>query len=193
MFTSDEWGSCKWSKTAKGKVASATILSMVFWNGVSLCLKVFAPLVKVLRLVDGDKKPAMGFLYGELQKAKIDIKEAFKNVETNYRPILAIIDAKSEGRLDSPLHLAGYLLNPYYYYKDANIQKDQVVMEGVLTCVETFYKDDIEKQSLVSNVEMWKYLRKEGMFGKQMAINGCKKNDDNFDPGKYSSIYTHVI
>lgn len=183
MFTSDDWADCKWSKSAKGKVTSQTILSLTFWNGVSLCLKVFAPLVKVLRLADGDKKPAMGFIYGELQKARNDIKEAFKNVETNYRPILAIIDAKSEGRLDSPLHLAGYILNPYYYYKDASIQRDQVVMDGFLACVESFFIDDLQKQSHVTNVEMWKYLRKEGSFGKQMAMAGCIKNDENFDPG----------
>ena len=53
----------------------------------------------------------MAFLYGELKQAKEEIKEAFKKVETNYHPILAIIDAKSEGRLDSPLHLAAYVLN----------------------------------------------------------------------------------
>ncbi|KAL5812627.1 hypothetical protein ACOSQ3_027577 [Xanthoceras sorbifolium] len=43
---------------------------MSFWNGVTTCLKVFAPLVKVLRLVDGDRKPAMGFVYEELLQAK---------------------------------------------------------------------------------------------------------------------------
>ncbi|KAL5736849.1 hypothetical protein ACOSQ2_031637 [Xanthoceras sorbifolium] len=52
---------------------------MSFWNGVTTCLKVFAPLVKVLRLVDGDKKPAMGFVYGELLQAKEDIKVALNN------------------------------------------------------------------------------------------------------------------
>ncbi|KAL5739396.1 hypothetical protein ACOSQ2_028576 [Xanthoceras sorbifolium] len=67
---------------------------MSFWNGVTTCLKVFAPLVKVLRLVDGDRKPAMGFVYGELVQAKEEIKVALNNVEGNYRPILDIIDAR---------------------------------------------------------------------------------------------------
>ena len=58
----------------------------------------------------------MGFLYGELKKAKEDIKEGLKNVESNYRPIFGIIDEKSKGRLDSPLHLAAYVLNPYYFF-----------------------------------------------------------------------------
>ncbi|KAL5844349.1 hypothetical protein ACOSQ4_010307 [Xanthoceras sorbifolium] len=59
MFTSTEWENYKWLRTAKGKAAYSTVLNMNFWNGVTLCLKVFAPLVKVLRLVDGDVKPSM--------------------------------------------------------------------------------------------------------------------------------------
>ncbi|KAL5835438.1 hypothetical protein ACOSQ4_014935 [Xanthoceras sorbifolium] len=60
MFCSELWDQCKWSNTTKGQKAYATVMSTSFWNGVTTCLKVFAPLVKVLRLVDGDKKPAMG-------------------------------------------------------------------------------------------------------------------------------------
>ena len=67
MFTSTEWEKCKWSKSVKGKAAYNTILSIVFWNGVKYCLRVFSPLVRVLRLVDGDRKPSMGLLYGELK------------------------------------------------------------------------------------------------------------------------------
>ncbi|KAG5542347.1 hypothetical protein RHGRI_022029 [Rhododendron griersonianum] len=115
MVISDEWGKSKWGPSStKGKTPYATVLSISFWNGVSLCLKVFAPLVKVLRLVDGDS-PSMGFVYGELQKAKQEIIEACMSKEAQYKPILDIIDTKSQGRLDSPLHLTAYLLNPFYF------------------------------------------------------------------------------
>jgi hypothetical protein len=159
------------------------MLSLNFWNGVTLCLKVFAPLFKVLCLGDGDKKPSMGFLYGELLQAKEEIKETFKNQEANYRPILEIIDAKARDRLDSPLHLAGYLLNPYYFFKDQSIQYDPLVMEGIFICVEKFFPNDIDAQSMVTNVELLKYKKKEGGFGRALAEVGCKKNDDNYDPG----------
>ncbi|KAK2654653.1 hypothetical protein Ddye_014509 [Dipteronia dyeriana] len=112
MFTSTDWEKCKWSKSVKGKAAYNTILSTSFWNGVKYCLRVFSPLVWVLRLVDGDRKPSMGFVYGELKKAKEEIQTGLKSVESNYRPIFEIIDDKSKGRLDSPLHLTAYVLNP---------------------------------------------------------------------------------
>ena len=52
----------------KGKDATAIIFNKPFWKGVNLCIKVFEPLVKVLRLVDGDAWPSMGFVYGEIVK-----------------------------------------------------------------------------------------------------------------------------
>ncbi|KAL5866126.1 hypothetical protein ACOSQ3_003640 [Xanthoceras sorbifolium] len=60
MFCSELWDQCKWSNTTKGQKAYATVMSTSFWNSVITCLKVFVPLVKVLRLVDRDKKPVMG-------------------------------------------------------------------------------------------------------------------------------------
>ena len=97
----------------EGKNATATILNPTFWKDVKLTLAVFAPLFKVLRLVDGDVKPSMGFVYGEILKAKRHVKEALGNVETRFKDVVAVIDKKMAGRLDSPLHLTAYLLNPH--------------------------------------------------------------------------------
>jgi hypothetical protein len=91
---------------------------------------------------------------------------------------------KARGRLDSPLHLAAYLLNPYFTYNNPSIENDNVVMDGFFVCVESFFPDDIESQNLVVNVEVLKYLKKDGGFGRALAKMGCKQNDDNYDPGK---------
>lgn len=45
---------------------------------------------------------------------------------------------KIKGRLDSPLHLAAYLLNPYYFYNKPDVKPDETLMNGFLICVETF-------------------------------------------------------
>ncbi|XP_052207042.1 uncharacterized protein LOC127811330 [Diospyros lotus] len=189
MFTSSEWEECKWSKIVKGKAAYATVMSIAFWNGVTICLKVFAPLVKVLRIVDADRKPSMGFLCGEIKQAKEDIKEALNNLEKNYKPIMEIIEARVKDRLDSPLHFAAYLLNPYYFFKDMDIQLDNEVMDGLFNCVEMFYHYDGELQGHVINVELPKYTRKDGAFGKSWATQGCAKNDDNYNPVTWWMTY----
>ena len=38
------------------------------------------PLVKVLRLVDGDAKPAMGYIYKAMDKSKEQIQKNFNEV-----------------------------------------------------------------------------------------------------------------
>ena len=109
-MTSNEWDNTKWSRSKKGKEAFDIVVPNDFWNLIELCLRVFTLLVKVLRLVDGEEKPSMGFVYRELLKAKDDIKKILKK-ECDYMPIFNIIDAKSKDRLESPLHTTVYFLD----------------------------------------------------------------------------------
>ena len=85
----------------------------------------------------------MDFLCGEIKQAKEDIKEALNNLEKNYQPVIEIIEVRVKDRLDSPLHLAAYLLNPYYFFKDMDIQLDNEVMDGFFKCVEMFYDGEL--------------------------------------------------
>ncbi|KAG5536227.1 hypothetical protein RHGRI_023868 [Rhododendron griersonianum] len=113
----------------------------------------------------------MGFVYGELQKAKQDIIEACKSKEAQYKPILDIIDTKSQGQLDSPLHLTAYLLNPFYFYKDQNIQNDSSIMEAVVECVERFYPEDVDAQDYVINKELLMYKNKAVFMPRRSGRN----------------------
>ncbi|CAN1813043.1 hypothetical protein LINPERHAP1_LOCUS26738 [Linum perenne] len=139
MAVDKKWDDLKDVHTKKGKDATATMLSTTFWNGVNLCLKVFEPLVRVLRLVDGDVKPSMGFVYGELVNAKRDIQEALGNVESRYKDVMTIVNKKMSGRLDAPLHLTAYMLNPHYSYANSSIFDDSRITDAFMTCAEQFY------------------------------------------------------
>ncbi|CAN1798475.1 hypothetical protein LINPERHAP1_LOCUS21726, partial [Linum perenne] len=165
-----KWDGLKDVHTKKGKDATATILNLAYWKVVNLCLKVFEPLVKVLRLVDGDVKPSMGFVYGEIVKAKREIKEAFGNVEIRYREVIAIVDKKMRGRLDGLLQLTSYMMKPIYSYPNSSIFDDTDITTTFITCVEHFYSgsdDDILDQAV--NHEYIKFNKKEGLFGKKIA------------------------
>ncbi|CAA7051659.1 unnamed protein product [Microthlaspi erraticum] len=153
---------------------------------MALVLKIFSPLVKVLRLADGEKIPSLGFIYGEILVAKNSIKEATDQIERNYEPIIKIIDEKMKGRLDTPLHIAAYFLNPFYFYKNTGIY-DMEVMQAFISCVETFYYGDFDKQNEVVNQEVQQYRNKSGYFGMPLAQKGCEKNDGKFDPGPVGS------
>ncbi|KAK2651789.1 hypothetical protein Ddye_011645 [Dipteronia dyeriana] len=113
----------------------------------------------------------------ELKKAEEEIREGLKNGKSNYRPILDIIDEKSKGRLDSPLHLAAYVLNPYYFF---NVPTSSIytteVSNGFCSFAEILYPNDLEKQNLFVNIEFGKYSNKEGPFRRPLTLKGCEKN-----------------
>ncbi|KAL5865119.1 hypothetical protein ACOSQ3_002633 [Xanthoceras sorbifolium] len=194
IFCSELWDQCKWSNTTKGQKAYATVMSTCLWNGVTTCLKVFGPLVKVLRFVDEDKKSAMSFVYRELLQVKEDIKVALNNVDRNYKPIIDIIDARMKGRLDSSLHLAAYFLNPYYCYKDTTIKDKVDVNFAMFECVEAIYgTENFEMQDTIANIKIRKYKMKEVSFGPPLAISVCKNNREAYDLGTIFKVVTVVL
>ncbi|XP_071734865.1 uncharacterized protein [Rutidosis leptorrhynchoides] len=188
MFMSAQWEACNHSKKKKGKEVCQLAIANKTW-GVTRCLSVFEPLVKVLRMVDADWKPSMGFLYGELKRAKQQIKDALKNNNELYSDIMNIIYAKTDGRLDSCLHLAAYILNPYSYYNDSSIQHDGRANDAVVEVIETLYPDDIELQLRIVNDELPIYKEKQGKFSWVIAIKGCEVNNDRYDPASWWSNY----
>ncbi|KAL8248797.1 hypothetical protein R6Q59_005665, partial [Mikania micrantha] len=189
MFSSEEWEKCKFAKMVKGKFAYATVISPSFWSGVTTCLKIFAPLVKVLRMVDADWKPSMGFIYGELEKAKNEIKKALNDNKTAFDPIIDIISNKSSNRLDTCLHLTAYILNPYYFYNNPEVRDDLNANDAVVDFVGVLFPKDYEKQKEILSVELPIYKRKQGKFDRPIALKGCEVNDDTFDPANWWETY----
>ena len=81
MFNSEEWKTSKFGTSQEGRKVQNVVLDSRFWKNVSICLKVAAPLMVVLRLVDSDVKPAMGFIYEGMDCAKEKIKSNFNNIK----------------------------------------------------------------------------------------------------------------
>ncbi|CAH1426233.1 unnamed protein product [Lactuca virosa] len=189
MFSSNEWDECKFSGKPKGITSYKTVTSVQIWSGVTQCLKVFSPLVKVLQMVDADWKPSMGFVYGEIKVAKEEIIKSLGGNEKHYKPIIDIINTKMKGRLDSTLHLTSYLLNPYYHYKDPQLQYDPNVMDAVLDFFDTLFRGDLEMQRQVVTIGLPKYKKKVDRFSCDLAIKHCKVNDADFDPASWWGLF----
>ncbi|XP_052176679.1 uncharacterized protein LOC127790982 [Diospyros lotus] len=81
MFISNSWKSSRFVSQQDGRRVQQTVLDSRFWKNMIHCLKAALPLVKVLRLVDSDEKPTMGFIYVEMDRAKEKIKANFNNVK----------------------------------------------------------------------------------------------------------------
>ncbi|MFQ6656982.1 hypothetical protein Gotur_026851, partial [Gossypium turneri] len=55
--------------------AKKIVLGKYFWKKANDLIKVYEPLVKVLRLMDSDEKPTMGFIYEAVDRAKRAIQQ----------------------------------------------------------------------------------------------------------------------
>ena len=192
MFCSNEWEECKFAGSDKGKLSRKLVTGATFWGGVTTCLKVFTPLVKVLRMVDADWKPSMGFVYGEIIKAKQEIIDAIGGNKTLVKDITKIIDKKMHDRLDTKLHVTAYLLNPYYLYKDPQIPNDPDVMKAVLEFFDTILGGDINMQKQILTIELPKYQKKADSFGRELALTTCEVNDATYDPGNAFYLYLFI-
>jgi hypothetical protein len=70
------------------------------------------PLGKVLKLVDGDSKPAMPYIYEAMDRGQEQIATNFNKKVSRYKKFWGIIDRRWNLQLHRPLHAAAYYLNP---------------------------------------------------------------------------------
>ncbi|KAF8391687.1 hypothetical protein HHK36_023996 [Tetracentron sinense] len=146
-----------------------TVLA-TFWKGIIYAMKITAPLVRVLRLVDGEKRPPMGYIYEAMDKAKEAIKEALggQRNERRYKLIWNIIDRRWNAQLHQPLHAAGYYLNPEFFYKNRQLVSCEEVMSGLYDVIERLIPE-VEIQEKISREQIL-YKNAEGLFGRTLAI-----------------------
>uniref|UniRef100_A0A7N2MM08 BED-type domain-containing protein n=1 Tax=Quercus lobata TaxID=97700 RepID=A0A7N2MM08_QUELO len=118
--------SCNY-KTAVGKEISKIVLEdYAFWSQCKHIVKVSEPLVRVLRLVDGDEKPAMG-----------------------------VIDTRWDKQLHSPLHAAGCFLNPAIYFRPS-FKRQNEVQRGLLSTLMRLVPDPDIQDKISSQLDEYK-------------------------------------
>jgi hypothetical protein len=88
LFGSKKWLESNFTRNYGGKKVEATIIrDDRFWKAIKYYLKASGPLVKVLKLVDGDVKPAMGYIYEAMDRDKEKIAANFNNKISSYKKI----------------------------------------------------------------------------------------------------------
>jgi len=114
FFHSEQWIGNKLAKTKAGLDVQAIVFSTEFWNKVEDCLRASAPLLIVLRVVDGDEKPAMPEVQALMNhaKEKINLSFAIPSKKKLLDKIMEIIERRWEKQMDHPLYGAALFLNP---------------------------------------------------------------------------------
>ena len=149
-------------------MAAIVLEDKEFWLQCQQIVKISEPLVRVLRLIDGDEKPSMGYLYEVMDKAKENIKARLKNKISAYIPFTSVIDARWDKQLHSPLHIAGCYLNPGIFFRPS-FKKQKDVTKGLLCTITRLVSNPDEQDILSFQIESYK--KSLGDFGMPMTIH----------------------
>ncbi|XP_062212037.1 uncharacterized protein LOC133913009 isoform X2 [Phragmites australis] len=180
LFTSDDWTSCKLAKTEAEKKVYDIVLSREFWNSIEDCLRASLPLIIVLRVVDGDERPAMPEVASLMNHAKERIKAAFctENKRSLLNNILQIIEGRWDRQMDTPLYGAALFLNPGKFYA---IQKENDEYVGHLRgCFNDVLARMVEDETLRNKIEEQFMLYEDqrgGIFKNCMALQTMKSKN----------------
>ncbi|CAA6656796.1 unnamed protein product [Spirodela intermedia] len=161
MVGSEEWKNSSCSKNEAAAAMTELICSPTFWSSVDSLVQLTDPLVQVLRMVDSIKRPAMGYIYRGLHRAKEVMRRVLK-MKKDYMPYWNIIDWRWHKELPRPLQAAGFFLNPQFFYRIKGEVPNEI-MTGVLDCIERLVPE-MKSQDKI-NKELTAYKNATGISG----------------------------
>ncbi|XP_073031232.1 uncharacterized protein [Primulina eburnea] len=162
-----------------------------FWKSVVYAVKVGGPVVKVLRLVDGEKPP-MSYIYEAMDRDKEAIDVSFDHKDDKYKDIFAIIDHRWTIQLHRPLHPAGHFLNPEFFYSDSNIENDNDVVTGLYKYIARMCEPEELQDKIMDQLPMSKKTDAHGSKTKRQKITRALRHRydmcDTIDPISLADI-----
>lgn len=178
MFSCRKWMESPHASGNTGKeVANIILEDKEFWAQCQHIVEVTEPIIRILRLVDSEEKPAIGYIYEAIEKAKEAIKLRLKNNTSVFGPYLRVIDTIWEKELCSPLHGAACFLNPSVYFKNGS-GKQSDVNRGLLNTITRLVQNDEVQEKI--GIQLEAYKRSTGDFGLPLAI----RLRDKLSPGR---------
>jgi hypothetical protein len=176
LFVSAQWYASKLKVTEAGKAAERTVLSQPFWNSVENCMRASQPLLRALRIVDGDEIPAMPEIWAAMNVAKTHIKNALEEKEGLLSQVVGIVDRRWDNQMEHKLHGAALFLNPSKFFAIQETNKRLAArLRSMFNDVLWKMVSDDDLQSKISN-QADDYERTEGScFSKQLAIKDREK------------------
>ncbi|CAH9111352.1 unnamed protein product [Cuscuta europaea] len=172
LFNCEEFLTTNYSKEEAAKECGRIVQMPSFWNTLHEALKVGGPLMTTLRLVDGDVKPAMGYVYPAMEITKSAIAKAFNNDETKCKRVFEIIDTRWTSQLRQPLHAAAFFLNPDFFRfpgespVSSTINSAEVVA-GFYDCLERLVPNEELQTKIANEVSTWELGH--GLFSSSFA------------------------
>ncbi|XP_022152799.1 uncharacterized protein LOC111020429 [Momordica charantia] len=185
MFAHSEWLSSTYSRRPDAQEIVSLMYLDRFWKDAHEAVNISEPLIRVLRIVDGDM-PAMGYIYEGMERSKVEIKTYYNDIEEKYMPIWDIIDQRWNLQLHTTLHAAAAFLNPSIFYSP-NFKIDMRIRNGFQEAMLKMAMTDKDKLEITR--EHPAYVNGQGALGTDFAILGRTVNA----PGDWWSGYGYEI
>lgn len=164
MFSLPDWVSSDLACTSLSMhVCEVVKTDSAFWSAAANILKVTGPLISVLYKLENDNCP-VGVLYDAMDSAKEEIKKGLGHEHGDY---WAMIDRIWDNYLHSPLHAAGYILNPGIFY-DHRFRNDAEISSGITTCILRVAKSHYDALLVAEQMDL--YQRRSGLFDSDSAV-----------------------
>mmetsp|Transcript_25022 Transcript_25022/g.60444 ORF Transcript_25022/g.60444 Transcript_25022/m.60444 type:complete len:672 (-) Transcript_25022:220-2235(-) len=159
-----------------------------FWEPLVEALQIMTPLVKLLRLLDGNA-PAMGKVYARMNQ----IRETWEKSSVSWKDQALRIHNERCEYLFSDMHLAGYALDPEFIDKDMthaeqtaliNISERMALREEMIRLISLDKKEEayalttesssVQKLTGEAMLNLASYQGKEGMLSKECVRDQAK-------------------
>ena len=168
---SEEWKKWKLDSTKDTAEIEVNILDDSYWGNAEFLLQLLEPFVGLLGTLHIDR-----FVMGDICSWRVQALEDVRSkgldgVRLNQ---LEELIANRWDALFSPLHAAGYILNPRHFGKGQ--AKDKTVMKGWKATLERYENESASRRIL--REQLSSYWRLEGSLGDEDAVD-CR---DKMDP-----------
>ncbi|RVX06676.1 hypothetical protein CK203_029482 [Vitis vinifera] len=167
LVTSKFFVDSRYSKDYKSQVAVSIILDNRFWNNCLIVVNLMSPLMRLLRIVDCDERPSMGYVYEGMYRVRLGIKKLFNYNKRLYKPYTEIIKQRWDQQLKKSIHSAAYWLNPCFQYDQENFCNKPNVIGGVMDVID----QKVLKGKLETMNEMKLFRDRLGSFGRELAYS----------------------
>ncbi|KAI3443934.1 hypothetical protein Pfo_000599 [Paulownia fortunei] len=172
FFTSKTFKDSRYFKDKKASYVVAVVLDTRFWSDCAMIVGVVAPLIRLLRIMDTDRMPSIGYVYDGMYRAKKAIKNIFKNKKRLYKPFTSIIKIRWHKQLRRDIHATAYLLNPTFAYDKEKMCTKKEIMDGFVEMVTTLIIDKSVQRKCINEVGI--FQDRLGSFNRQLAFDSSK-------------------
>ncbi|KAL6335920.1 hypothetical protein AAG906_003545 [Vitis piasezkii] len=123
--------------------------------------------MRLLRIVDCDERPSIGYVYEGMYRVCLGIKKLFNYNERLYKPFTDIIKQRWDQQLKKSIHSTAYRLNPCFQYDQENFCNKPNVIGGVMDVID----QKVLKGKLETMNEMKLFCDRLRSFGRELAYS----------------------